>query len=200
MKNRIITISREFGSGGRTIGRNVAEKLGIPCYDYELIEKAAEKSGFAKEYIEEVGEHVAKGGWLANAFSAERGIYGNLSNRDYVWVVQRKIIKEIAEEGSCVIIGRCADYILKDKADCLKVFIYSDMEKRADRIVKLYGERDESPEKRLKDKDKRRKEYYNFYTDMEWGNVHQYNIALDSGTLGIEKCVEIIADLYPQKN
>ena len=92
--------------------------------------------------------------------------------------------------------GRCADFILKDRADCLRVFIHSDMEHRAKRIVEQYGERPDSPEKRLRDKDKRRAAYYQFYTDMKWGNVHNYHIALDSGALGIDKCVEILANLY----
>lgn len=194
MKNRIITISREFGSGGRTIGKQVAEKLGIPCYDHELIEKIAQESGFAKDYIKEKSEYAPHTSWLANAFS-DRSTQG-MSTQDYLWTVQRKIILDLAEKGPCVIVGRCADYILKDTADCLKVFIHSDMEKRAERIVKLYGESKEAPAKRLRDKDKRRAAYYKFYTDSEWGDVRNYHISLDSGVLGIEKCSEIIASLY----
>lgn len=194
MKNRIITISRQFGSGGRTIGRELASKLGILCYDQELIEKIAEESGFAKEYIAERGEYASHGGWMASAFS-DRDFYGH-SNQDTLWAAQAKVIRDLAKKGSCVIIGRCADYILKDSADCLRVFIHSDMEKRAKRIVEQYGERPESPEKRLKDKDKRRAAYYQFYTDMKWGDMRHYDITLNSGVLGIEKCVEILAGLY----
>lgn len=194
MSNRIITISRQFGSGGRTIGRETAAKLGIPCYDYELIEKFAEESGFAKEYIAERGEYSSHGSWLASAFS-DRDFYGH-SNQDYLWTVQRKVILELAEKESCVIVGRCADDILRDTADCLTVFIHSDMKKRAERIVKQYGERPEAPEKRLKDKDKRRAAYYQFYTDKKWGAMQNYHIALDSGVLGIEKCVETLVGLY----
>ena len=102
----------------------------------------------------------------------------------------------MAETESCIIVGRCADYILRDKADCLNVFIHSDMQSRAKRIVEQYGERSDSPEKRLRDKDKRRAAYYQFYTDMKWGNVHNYHIALDSGKLGIERSVDILAALY----
>lgn len=194
MSNRIITISREFGSGGRTIGKEVAAKQGIPCYDHELIEKIAEESGFTKEYIAERGEYTSHSGWFASAFS-DRDFNGH-SHQDDLWAIQRKVILELAEKESCVIVGRCADYILRDKADCLKVFIHSDMEKRAERIVKQYGERPETPEKRLKDKDKRRAAYYQFYTDTKWGAVQNYHLALNSGVLGIEKCVEIIAGLY----
>lgn len=195
MKNRIITISREFGSGGRTIGRGVAEKLGIPCYDSELIEKIAEESGLAKEFIVDKGEYTASGNWFVNALSYSGGV-GGLSMQDYLWNVQKKVIEGIAEEGPCVIVGRCADFILQEKHDLLKVFIHADLKARAERIVNVYGEREESPEKRLIDKDKRRKSYFKFYTDIEWGQATHYDVALDSGTLGIEKCIEIIADLY----
>ena len=142
--NHIITISREFGSGGRTVGKKVAEQLGIPCYDSELIQKLAEK-------------------------------------------------------GPCVIVGRCADYILQDKAKCLKVFIHADMAFRAKRIVEVYGEREQSPEQRLRDKDKRRAAYHRFYTNMKWGYAQNYHITLDSGELGIDKCADIIADLYKSR-
>ena len=194
MKNRSIAISRQFGSGGRTIGKEVAEKLGIPCYDQELIEKTAEESGLAKEFIADQGEYTPHGSWFVNALNP-RTMDGQ-STQDYLWTVQRKIILDLAKKGPCVIIGRCADYILKDEADLLKVFIHSDMKTRAERIVSLYGERDVSPEKRLKNKDKCRRAYYQFYTDMEWGNAENYHVSLDSGKLGIERCAEILASLY----
>ena len=192
MKNRVITISREFGSGGRTIGKKLAEKLGIPCYDSELIHKIALESGFTENYIKDAGEY-APGGFLSSALSNRS--FG-LTNEDYLWEIQYKIITELAEKESCVIVGRCADYILKDKADCLKVFIHASMQYRAERIVKEYGEREESPEQRLKDKDKRRAAYHRFYTNMKWGDAHNYNITLDSGVLGIDRCVEILRNLY----
>lgn len=194
MSNKIITISRQFGSGGRTIGKETALKLGIPCYDYELIEKAAAESGLAEEYIKEQGEYTPYRSWFANAFNS-RSINGS-STQDYLWLIQRKIILDLAEKEPCVIVGRCADYILKDNTECLRVFVHADMEKRAERIVKLYGEREDSPEKRLTDKDKKRKAYYQFYTEWEWGDAVNYHVALDSGKLGIEKCVEIITGLY----
>ena len=194
MKNRIITISREFGSGGRTVGREVAQKLGIPCYDQELIDRIAEKSGYDKNYVQERGEYAASGSWLSNAL-ATRNFYGQ-SDQDKLWAVQRAAILELAEKESCVIVGRCADYILKDRADTLTVFIHASIEERAKRIVELYGESDTAPEKRLHDKDKRRAAYYQLYTDTKWGDARHYDVALDSGRLGIEKCVEIIVALY----
>ena len=190
--NRIITLSREFGSGGRTIGKKLAEELGIKCYDADLIHKIAEESGFSENYIKDAGEYTP-GGFLSSAL-ANRA-FGQ-TNEDYLWKIQYKIISEIAEKESCVIVGRCADYILNGKADLLRVFIHADMDFRAERIVKVYGEREESPEQRLKSKDKRRAAYHRFYTDMKWGDYKNYDIALNSGNGGIDKCVEILKSLY----
>ena len=192
MKNRVITISREFGSGGRTIGKMVAERLGIPCYDAELIQKLAEESGFAESYIKEAGEYTPHG-FLSFAFSNRAQ---GPTNEDILWDLQYKVITELAGKGPCVIVGRCADYILRDKADCLKVFIHADMAFRAERIVKVYGEREQSPEQRLRDKDKRRAAYHRFYTDMKWGRAQNYHITLNSGVLGIDRCAEIICELF----
>lgn len=192
MKNRIITISREFGSGGRTVGKQTAQALGIPCYDRELIQKIAEKSGFAEGYIQKLDE-TAPGGFLASAFSNRT--FGQ-TNEDYLWNMQRKVILELADQGPCVIVGRCADYILRDKADCLTAFIHADLAFRAQRIVTVYGEREESPEQRIRDKDKRRAAYHRFYTDMKWGYAKNYQISLDSGRLGIDACVEVLKLLY----
>lgn len=191
MKNRVITISREFGNGGRTIGKKVAEQLGIPCYDSELIQKIAEESGFDAKFVQEAGEY-APGGFLSNLSSRTFGP----TNEDYLWKIQYQIISRLAGQGPCVIVGRCADYILRDKADCLRVFIHADAQFRARRIVQEYGERAESPEQRLRDKDKRRAAYHRFYTNMKWGHAQNYDLTLNSGTLGIDKCVEIIRDLY----
>ena len=191
MKNRVVTISREFGSGGRTIGRKLAEELGIPCYDAELIQQLARESGFSEDYIRDAGEY-APGGYLSllsnRAFA--------LTNEDVLWELQYQVITGLAEKGPCVIVGRCADYILRDTADCLKVFIHADMDFRAKRIVEVYGEREQTPEQRLKDKDKRRAAYHRFYTNMKWGHAQNYHICLDSGKLGIDTCVAILKQLY----
>ena len=190
---KIITISREFGSGGRTIGRMVAEKLGMSFYDKELIEKVAEESGLSKKYIEEGGEYAPSKSRFAYSFIG-RNIDG-MSLDDYIFMAQRKVILEIAEKESCVIVGRCADYILRNRDDVLNVFIHSDMDKRAERIVKLYGETDKSPEKRLKDKDKKRSINYKYCTDRVWGMSQNYHISLNSGAIGLDTCVDIIVDL-----
>ena len=194
MGNKIITISREFGSGGRTVGKLAAEMLGIPCYDQELIAKIAEESGLAEVYVQERGEYMPTSSWIANAFSI-RGS-GFVVGEDQIWSSQCKVIMELAAKGPCVFVGRCADHILKDEHDLLRVFIHAPMAKRAERIVREYGESDVAVEKRLIDKDKRRKAYYELYTDMEWGVANNYDISMDSSVIGTQKCAEIIVDLY----
>ena len=192
MKNRVITISREFGSGGRTIGKMVAQALGIPCYDAEILHKIAQESGFSEGYIREAGEYTP-GGVRANVFSNRA--YGP-TNEDNLWNIQYQIITKLARKESCVIVGRCADYILRNTADCLKVFIHADMDFRAKRIVEVYGDREASPEQRLRNKDKRRSAYHRFYTNRKWGQSQNYHITLDSGVLGLERCADIIRALY----
>ena len=197
IRNRVITISREFGSGGRTIGKEVAEKLGIHCYDSELIDKIAIESGFAKEYIEKYGEYALSDKLYDNALSS-RDRDGQ-SNVDKIWFAQKKVVTDLAEREPCVIVGRCADYILKDIADCLTVFIHASDDKRAERIVTVYGQREESPAERLHDKDRKRKAYYELYTGTEWGQADNYQLCLDSGRIGIERCVDMIVQLYNTK-
>ncbi len=195
--NQVITISRQFGSGGRTIGKETADKLGIPCYDEEIINQIAEKSGFAKEFIKESGEYTASTSWIGNIFASRD--YNGHSVQEDLWHMQSRIVEELAEKGPCVIVGRCADYILRDKAELLTVFIHASMEKRAERIVNIYGEdKEQSAEKRLLNKDKRRKAYYQLYTDTKWGDAKNYDVSLDSGRLGIDTCVSILTELYQQ--
>lgn len=194
MEKRIITISREFGSGGRTIGHMVAEKLGIPFYDKELVDHIALESGFAPNFIEEHGEHAPSGSIFAYAFAHQSapGVANGLSTADFLWNVQCSVILQLADKGPCVIVGRNADYILKDRADCLHVYIHADKAFRADRIVRLYGESEKSPESRLNEKDKRRRVNYHHYTGRTWGTAQNYDICLNSSTLGIETCSDII--------
>lgn len=192
--SKVIVISRQFGSGGRTVGRETASRLSIPCYDNEIIDKVAENCGFAKEYIEDNGEYANHSSWLGAVFDSSAHA-GGMSNQDKIWIEQRKLILELSQN-PCVIVGRCADYILRDRDDVLKVFIHADDKFRAERIVKLYGEKADKPEKRLKDKDKRRIAYYKNYTETAWGVASNYDIALDTGRLGIETCVNILVELY----
>jgi hypothetical protein len=168
--------------------------LGIPCYDQEIIDQIAKESGFCEEFIREKGEYANTGSKFFNALSA--GYANGLSLQDRLWIEQEKIITELANKGDCVIVGRCADAILKAKAQCLKVFIHADMQKRMERIVSVYGENEQPTERRLRDKDKRRKAYYQYYTDTTWGDVNNYHLCLDSGELGIDVCAEIIVSAY----
>ena len=197
MKKRIITISREFGSGGRTIGKQIAKQLNIPYYDKELVKQISLESGFDPEYIEEQNE--ASPGITRFAYSllppGTPGAMHSLSAADFLWSIQREVILHLAEKESCVIVGRCADYILKDRDDCLHVFIHANMDFRGKRIISLYGESEKSPEKRLQEKDKKRRSNYLFYTEREWGRAQNYHISLNSGAIGLQKCVDIIVDL-----
>lgn len=198
---KIITISREFGSGGRTIGKMVAEKLGIPFYDKELVDQIALQSGFAPNYIEEHGEHAPSGSMFAYTFAhhGTHGVANGLSTADFLWSIQCKVILQLAEEGPCVIVGRNADYILKDRDDCLHVYIHADTDYRAKRIVQLYGNSEKSPEVRLQEKDKRRRVNYHHYTGRTWGTAQNYDLCLNSSTLGIEACAELILSAANQK-
>ena len=192
MAKRIITISREFGSGGRFIGEEVAKKLGIAYYDKNIIGQIAEKSGLSPEYIQENAELSPKKGLFAYAFSG-RDITGK-SVEDMVYEVQRNIILELAEKEPCVIIGRNADYILKDRDDVLNVFIHGDMPEKIRRITGLYNVKEKEAVKMMADTDKRRRTNYNFYTDQNWGKASNYTLCLNSSQLGYDRCEMIIME------
>lgn len=192
MSKKIITISREFGSGGRFIGEEVAKKLGMKYYDRDIIGQIAEKSGFSPEYIQENAELSPKKGLFAYAF-AGRDITGK-SVEDMVYEVQRKVILEIAEKESCVIIGRNADFILNDRDDVLNVFIHGDKAEKVKRICKLYNVTEADALKMMVDIDKRRTTNYRFYTDRKWGMAGNYTLSLNSSELGYDMCEKIIMD------
>lgn len=198
MEKKIITISREFGSGGRSIGRAVAEQLGIPFYDKELVEQVSLESGFAPQYIEEHGEHSPGKSILSYLFAPQgvSGVMNGLSTADFLWNIQCNVILQLADKGPCVIVGRNADYILKDRADTIHAYIFADNEYRADRIVRLYGESEKSPQARLAEKDKRRRNNYQHYTGRSWGQAQNYDVCLNTSTLGEEACVQILVDMY----
>ena len=169
MAKRIITISREFGSGGRFIGEEVAKKLGIAYYDKNVINEITEKSGLSPEYIQENAELSPKKGMFAYAL-AGRDITGK-SVEDMVYEAQRKVILELAKKGPCVIIGRNADYILKDRDDVLNVFIHGNMPEKTQRIIRLYNVDEKKAVKMMADTDKRRMTNYNFDTEHKWGKA-----------------------------
>ena len=192
MTKRIITISREFGSGGRFIGEEVAKKLGIAYYDKNIINEIAEKSGLSPEYVQESAELSPKKGLFAYALVG-RDITGK-SVEDMVYEAQRKVILELAEKKSCVIIGRNADYILKDRDDVLNVFIHGDTPEKIQRITRLYNVEEQKAVKMMVDIDKRRMANYNFYTNQKWGKADNYTLCLNSSQLGYDRCEKIIME------
>ena len=192
MAKRIITISREFGSGGRFIGEEVAKKLGIAYYDKNVINEIAEKSGLSPEYIQENAELSPKKGMFAYAL-AGRDITGR-SVEDMVYEAQRKVILELAEKVPYVIIGRNADYILKDRDDVLNVFIHGNMPEKTQRIIRLYNVDEKKAVKMMADTDKRRMTNYNFYTEHKWGKASNYTLCLNSSQLGYDRCEKIIME------
>ena len=197
MTKRIITISREFGSGGRTIGRLVAEKLGYNFYDGEIIDEVVKSSGLAREIVEKYDEYAThKNSFLYSiAINAGGDNYNGLSFANRVQIAQSNVIKKIAEEGNCVIIGRGADYVLRDRDDCFNVFVYADTEFKAKRVIENYGETNVKVEERLRDKDARRKVFYRSFAMREWGEYKNYDLMLDSSVVGIEKGADLICEI-----
>ena len=197
MSKRVITISRQFGSGGHSIGKKLADRLGVPLYDNELVTKIAEKSGFDVSFIKENSETTSRG----TGFFMDDGIHGGagfttLSLYDQLYIAQHNIIRDLAEQESCVIVGRCADYVLEDREDTLHVLIYADDDYRAERIVRLYGERDIPIAKRMKKKDSRRESYYRHYTNREWGDYKNYAVCLNTAQVDEDTCVDLIVNLF----
>ena len=174
-----------------TIGKQVAQRMGVTCYDEELVTQIAKESGMSQSFIQSFSEEAS----ATSSFLFTLNNWANNALSDQIYITQRKIIQDLAEQGPCVIVGRCADYILKDRPDCLHTFIHASPEFRADRIVRLYGESEVAPEKRLSDKDTRRANNYRHYTGREWGTAQNYHLCLDSSVIGVEKCADIILDL-----
>ncbi|MBE6035087.1 cytidylate kinase-like family protein [Aminipila sp.] len=202
MKQRIVTISRTYGSGGRIIGQKLAEDMGVPFYDKALIDRIAEESGFSRDMIENA-EMKAKNSFLYTLASSlggngEAGVDG-LSLNDKFFLAQVNVIRKIAEEGPCVIIGRCADYILKDIHDATKIFICAEMHNRKERAVKEYGMDEATVETEIKKIDKARTNYYNLHTGRKWGDVLNYHLTLDSGYIGLEDTIALIEEFLERR-
>lgn len=196
MSRRIITISREYASGGSQIGKMLSERLGIPCYDREIIGKVAAESGLCEKFIEDKGEYGNK--VAIETYFATGMYYNGPSVEDSIWAIQHQIIEELAEKEPCIIVGRCADYILRKRTDVLNVFIHADKKTRAKYLAEELKENVLDPEKYLKELDRRRSTYVQFYTDMKWGDSRQYDITLNTGKISFNQCVEILAGLYSQ--
>ena len=191
--SKIITISREFGSGGKYIGILVAKKLGIPCYDRDIIEKIAEESGFVDDFIKRVTEYAPSKSIFAYSFVG-RSISGE-SIEDKIFAIQEKVIKELADKGPCVIVGRSADYILRNY-DTLDVFIYASNAEKVKRTMRFKGVSEREARKLVKDTDKKRSINYKYYTGKTWGERENYTVMLNSTDLGIEKTADFIAQIY----
>ena len=198
---KLVTISREYGSGGRIIGRLVAEKLGIPFYDKEILDMAAEQSGLSREIVE-AAELRAKSSFsysLASAMNFGEGMIGDtVSINEKLFVAQYDVIHQIAEAGEGVIVGRCADSILKDRDNLIKVFIYTDVERRIDRICEYEKCSRSEAASMIKKADRRRSFYHNYYSDTKWGDRRSYDICIDS-SIGIERVAKIIKYIAESK-
>ena len=192
-KHIIITIAREYGSGGRYVGRLIADKLGIKFYDKDLIIKLAKETGLSEEYIEN-SEQKNDGLSILN-----NGYYFGLNNADELFIKETEMVNELADKESCVIIGRCSDFILKDRENVIKVFIYSDMEGKLKRATKFYGLDKEKAEKEIKRIDKLRGNHYKYYTEKEWTDYANYDICINSDILGVEKTADFICEMVKEK-
>ena len=197
-KHIVITIGRQFGSGGRYVGRLLAEKLGVPFYDKELLSEAAKTSGICEEILEEHDEKPTR----SLLFSLVTGVQSHMSSGAFymdmplnhkIFLAQFDAIRRIAEEGPCVIVGRCADYVLRENPDAVSVFVKADMASKVDRAVKYYGIEADKAEDRIRKADKQRASYYNYYATATWGDVDNYDLVVDTGVLGVEGAVELIA-------
>lgn len=190
---KIITVSREYGSGGRDIAKMVADELGYYFYDSAIIDTVAEMTGLNPEYIKRNGENTRRSHFFTYGFMGMN--FNGLALPDYLWQKQRELILYMAQKGNCVLVGRCADYILRERNDCLNVFIHADMESRKKRAIEVYGDPAQNIERLLKEKDKTRKTNYRYYTDHIWGQSQNYHLTLDSSLFGNKACAEIIVDL-----
>lgn len=201
MGKKIITISREYGSGGRQVGLTVAKKLGMEFYDKELIDAAAKEIGFPTEMIADREQRLtnsllynfAMGTLYGIAYPREPKV-SELPLTEQIYQAQKKAIEEAAKRGSCIFVGRCADYILKSRPDVLRVFIYVDRDIRKRRAIEEYGEIEEYIDEFMYQTDKRRRIHYENYTNQKWGSRENYDLMLNSGDLGLDKCVELLCE------
>lgn len=189
-KHFVVTISRQYGSGGRYIGKMLAEQLGVPIYDKQIIEMTAQNFGFSKEFVADYEEKPINRFYYA--FSLGGDINTGLSMNDKIFIEQANIMKELAAKGSCVIVGRCADYVLRDLDHVLNIYIHSDMEHRVARAVKYYGLDRDDAEKAIKKSDKQRRKYHSDYANREWENALNYHLSLDSDRIGVDNAVRLI--------
>ncbi len=204
MNKTIITIGRQFGSGGRYIGKKIAEELGIPFYDKELIEIAAKENGMSPEVFTNIDE-TASSSFLyslamgVNTFGSRVSTLSEMPLTDKLFIAETNTIKKIAHKESCVIVGRCADYILAEDPDAIHVFIHGKFEDRMTRAINEYGVPAEKAEAVVHKTDKKRAAYYEFYTSQKWSKVTNYTLCLDSSVLGLDYCVKLIKEVVENR-
>lgn len=198
MEKYVISISREYGSGGRLIGKQLAAMLSIPCYDRTIIQKTAEKSGLSPDFIARAEERAHSRFHLSflpmGVGAAPYAQYGTPVN-DQAFFAQSEVIREMADAGSCVVVGRCSDHILGERPECIKVFIHAGLDSRIQRCHEVYGLPLEGLDSRIQRTDKGRANYYNYYTGNVWGAMRHYDMAINSGLTGIDGAVELIRTL-----
>lgn len=195
--DKVITISRQYGSGGREIGQRVAEHYGIPFYDNELIARAAKETGFAEETFEKAEDKASNS--LLYSLAMGVNVFGNqdfgftgLSLDDRIFLAQSDVIRKIAEEGPCVIVGRCADYVLKEQSGVVNLFIKADMSSRIERAVQEYGDDPVKAADIILKKDKHRANYYNYHVGERWSDLNNYDLVIRSDYAGIDNAVDCI--------
>ena len=201
----VINIGRQLGSGGKAVGERLAQTFGIPVYDKRLIKMAAEQSGFCQEFFERADEKPAKGflttllGYLRSPIAGDETILNNPLSHDALFKMQSDVIRQRAEQESCIFVGRCADYILREHPRCANIFISSTREDRIARLRRIHGISDEEAESMMAKADKKRSEYYNYYSYKTWGAAASYHLCIDSSVLGIEGTVDFIEEFVSKK-
>ncbi|HBU12052.1 MAG TPA: cytidylate kinase [Clostridiales bacterium] len=198
----IVTVGRQFGSGGREIGKALAQRMGIPFYDRDLIKLASEQSGYNKDILEGADEQAASvflQSFANTAYTASSRISlpTEISINDKLFFAQADVIKKAAEEGPCVIVGRCADYILRERDDCLNIFIHAPLAVRIDRVMNLYrlGMSEHETKNTIIKTDKKRASYYNYYSNKEWSSIVSYDFTLNSSLLGVDRTTDVLFDI-----
>lgn len=192
MTSSVITISREYGSGGRFVAQKLSEKLGIPFYDNEIITRAAKESGYAEsmfEKAEQISTHSLL--YSLSMFGSSAGVYG-LPLSDKVFLVQSDIIQKVASEGPCILVGRCSDYVLKDRDNVISFFLYSDMPHKIERVKTYYHPDTDDVEALITKRDKKRAAYYNYYTTRRWGDIDNYHLSVNTDAIGIDATVSLL--------
>ncbi len=189
--NWVVTVSRQYGSGGRYIAKMLAQQLGVPIYDKQIIAMTAQNFGFSKDFVATYEERPINRFYYAFSLGGT-DFHSGLSMNDKIFIEQSNIIKEIAAKGPCILVGRCADYVLRDRPDLVKIFIHAQMQRRVERAVQYYGLSEQEAIKAIRKSDRQRKKYHKDYANLDWDCVDNYHLSLDSGRIGADQAVRLI--------